>query len=85
MHFIPFLRIRGNEEAEIVGLDEYDMGEFAYDYVGVDQELGHEIEFRPGMGDAGKTVGGVTTGGREPHHHLHGEEHSAESTIEKVT
>ncbi|THU79769.1 ammonium transporter [Dendrothele bispora CBS 962.96] len=73
MHLIPFLRIRSsNEEAEIVGLDEYDMGEFAYDYVGVDQELGHEIEFRPGMGDQGKTVAGVTSGGREVGHRSHG-------------
>ncbi|KAF5337820.1 hypothetical protein D9758_015717 [Tetrapyrgos nigripes] len=71
MHFIPFLRIRGHEEAEIVGLDEYDLGEFAYDYVGLDQELGHEIEFRPGMGDSGKTISGVTSGGREPVHTNH--------------
>jgi Amt family ammonium transporter len=61
MHFIPFLRMRGSEEAEIVGLDEYDMGEFAYDYVGIDQEIGHEIET--------KNMTGVTTGGREPKHH----------------
>ncbi|KAJ3996780.1 ammonium transporter AmtB-like domain-containing protein [Lentinula boryana] len=26
MHYIPFLRMRGSEEAEIMGLDEYDMG-----------------------------------------------------------
>ncbi|KAF9066756.1 ammonium transporter [Rhodocollybia butyracea] len=62
MHFIPFLRMRGSEEAEIVGLDEYDMGEFAYDYVGIEQELGHEIET--------KNMMGVTTGGREPRHHM---------------
>lgn len=58
MHFTPFLRLRGTEEAEIVGLDEFDMGEFAYDYVGLEQEIGHEIE----------TKTGATTGGREPDH-----------------
>ncbi|ESK88950.1 ammonium transporter [Moniliophthora roreri MCA 2997] len=60
MHFIPFLRLRGSEDAEIVGLDEYDMGEFAYDYVGLEQEIGHEIETKSGE---------ATTGGREPKHH----------------
>ncbi|KAJ3920618.1 ammonium transporter [Lentinula edodes] len=63
MHFIPFLRMRGSEDAEIVGLDEYDMGEFAYDYVGLEQEIGHDIET--------KMSEGMTTGGREPHHEHH--------------
>jgi len=39
MHFIPGLRLRTSEEAEIVGIDDAEMGEFAYDYVGVDAEL----------------------------------------------
>lgn len=60
MHFIPGLRMRSSEEAEIVGIDEFDMGEFAYDYVGLEQELGHDIE-----GKAGQS----TVGGREPNHH----------------
>jgi len=38
MHFIPGLRLRVSEETEIVGIDEMDMGEFAYDYVGLDLE-----------------------------------------------
>lgn len=63
MHFIPGCRLRlsaGNsEEAQIVGMDEYDMGEFAYDYVGLEQEI-------PGEGKDGL---GVTAGGREPLHH----------------
>ncbi|KAE9402383.1 ammonium transporter [Gymnopus androsaceus JB14] len=65
MHFFPFgiLRLRGSEEAEIVGLDEFEMGEFAYDYVGLQQEIWHE----------NKKQGGETlSGGREPeHHHQH--------------
>ncbi|KAJ3751823.1 ammonium transporter [Lentinula raphanica] len=72
MHFIPFLRMRGTEEAEIMGLDEYDMGEFAYDYVGLEQEIGHEIET--------KMREGMTTGGREPHHEHH---HVDENSLEK--
>lgn len=39
MHFIPGLRLRVSEETEIVGIDEMDMGEYAYDYVGLDLEL----------------------------------------------
>jgi Amt family ammonium transporter len=40
MHFIPGCRLRASEEAEIVGLDDAEMGEFAYDYVGIDADLG---------------------------------------------
>ena len=36
MHFIPGLRLRSSEEAEILGIDDTEMGEFAYDYVGLD-------------------------------------------------
>jgi Amt family ammonium transporter len=39
MHFIPGLRLRVPEETEIIGIDESDMGEFAYDYVGLETEL----------------------------------------------
>lgn len=31
MHFIPGLRLRCSEEAEIIGIDDAEMGEFAYD------------------------------------------------------
>ncbi|RDB17452.1 Ammonium transporter 1 [Hypsizygus marmoreus] len=59
MHFIPGLRLRAGEEAEILGIDDAEMGEFAYDYVGLEQEIGHSIEKGPGgLG-----------GGREPEHH----------------
>jgi len=41
MHYIPGCRLRlSNEEAEIIGIDDAEMGEFAYDYVGIDAELG---------------------------------------------
>ncbi|KAF8315314.1 ammonium transporter [Clavulina sp. PMI_390] len=40
MHFIPGLRLRCSEEAEMLGVDDAEMGEFAYDYVALDSELG---------------------------------------------
>lgn len=40
MHFIPGLRLRTDEDSEIIGIDDAEMGEFAYDYVAVDAELG---------------------------------------------
>ena len=46
-----------SEQAQIVGMDEYDMGEFAYDYVGLEQEI------------TGEDGVGLTVGGREPQHH----------------
>jgi len=60
MHFIPGLSLRTTEEAEILGIDDAEMGEFAYDYVGLEQEIGHSLE----------TVGAVG-GGREPEHTDH--------------
>ena len=67
MHFIPGLRMRCSEEAEIIGVDDAEMGEFAYDYVGIEAELGMREEF-------GVHGGG---GGREPDHHpsAHGHMH----------
>ena len=39
MHFIPPLCLHCNGETKIVGVDDAEMGEFAYDYVGIDLEL----------------------------------------------
>ncbi|KAF8068037.1 ammonium transporter [Lyophyllum atratum] len=44
MHLIPGLSLRGTEETEILGVDDAEMGEFAYDYVGLEQELGHAVD-----------------------------------------
>ena len=60
MHYIPGLSLRANEEAEILGIDDAEMGEFAYDYVELEQEIGHGLE----------TIGAVG-GAREPDHHHH--------------
>jgi Amt family ammonium transporter len=38
MHYIPGLRLRVSEETEELGIDEVDMGEFAYDYVGLESD-----------------------------------------------
>jgi Amt family ammonium transporter len=38
-HFVPGLSLRCDEEAEIVGIDDAYLGEYAYDYVGADPEL----------------------------------------------
>lgn len=59
MHFIPGLSLRASEEAEILGIDDAEMGEFAYDYVGIEQEIGHTLNMDVG----------ATGGGREPDHH----------------
>lgn len=60
MHFIPGLRLRASEEAEIVGIDDAEMGEFAYDYVGIDADIGpKEQELRaesPPSGNHDKEV-----------------------------
>ena len=64
MHFIPGLSLRCSEEAEIVGIDDYDMGEFAYDYVGLEQDLGvRDVE-----GGLEREMINATSGGREPLH-----------------
>ena len=60
MHFIPGCALRVDEESEILGIDDAEMGEFAYDYVGLEQEIGHTIN--AGVGAVG--------GGREPEHYV---------------
>jgi len=58
MHYIPFLCLRCNEETEIVGVDDGEMGEYAYDYVSVDLELGSQPIYSENIGANG--------GDREP-------------------
>ncbi|KAL1752646.1 ammonium transporter AmtB-like domain-containing protein, partial [Schizophyllum commune] len=71
LHFIPYCRLRTDEESEILGMDDAEMGEFAYDYVGLEQEIGHPIDLSRG----------AVSGGREPHHHHSpSSEHSGEKT-----
>ena len=73
MHYIPGLRLRCDEETEILGVDDAEMGEFAYDYVGLDAEIGaHLPHSSAGPGGAGADVPamGAIGGSREPDHHL---------------
>ncbi|KAJ8592596.1 ammonium transporter [Rhizopogon salebrosus TDB-379] len=58
MHYIPGLRLRCDEETEILGVDDAEMGEFAYDYVGVESELMPRSEYNAG----------ASGGNREPRH-----------------
>ena len=66
MHFIPGLRLRASEEAEILGIDDAEMGEFAYDYVGIDLGNGNTHEYHDDTHSHGALP--ATTGGREPRH-----------------
>lgn len=62
MHYIPFLRLRCDDETEIIGVDDGEMGEFAYDYVGIETELGPRHMYTGNVG--------ATGGGREPVHQV---------------
>lgn len=48
MHFIPGLRLRADAKTELLGVDDAEMGEFAYDYVGLESDEGHIAK---GLGD----------------------------------
>lgn len=74
MHFIPGCRLRASEEAEILGIDDAEMGEFAYDYVGLDQEPGHTID---------TSVVAALGGSREPDHHAVKEKRSSTSSTDE--
>jgi len=72
MHFIPGLCLRCDEETEILGVDDAELGEFAYDYVGLDAELGSHLPHSsagPGGPGADPAAMGALGGGREPDHH----------------
>ncbi|CAK7229298.1 ammonium transporter Amt1 [Sporothrix bragantina] len=44
MNMIPGLRLRASEEAEILGIDDSEIGEFAYDYVELTREVLNEVD-----------------------------------------
>lgn len=52
MHYIPGLRICVDAETEIIGIDDTEIGEFAYDYVGVEAELEQFTHFVNATGTA---------------------------------
>lgn len=51
MHFIPGLSLRASEEAQIVGIDDSEMGEFAYNFS--DQRYPETIQLQPGPSTSG--------------------------------
>jgi Amt family ammonium transporter len=67
MHFIPGLRLRASEEAEILGIDDAEMGEFAYDYVGLEQEIGHTLEPVVAKSSASRSSNEKAEEPQEPH------------------
>ncbi|KZP14478.1 ammonium transporter [Athelia psychrophila] len=76
MHFFPggYLELRCSEESEIIGIDDAEMGEYAYDYVGLETELA------PPKHTFGEdALEGAVGGGREPMHHVHHQERKASS------
>ncbi|PKS06390.1 hypothetical protein jhhlp_007138 [Lomentospora prolificans] len=48
MNLIPGLRLRAGEEAEILGIDDAEIGEFAYDYVELTREVLVDVENEAG-------------------------------------
>ncbi|CAK7241462.1 MAG: ammonium transporter Amt1 [Sporothrix thermara] len=44
LNMIPGLRLRASEEAEILGIDDSEIGEFAYDYVELTREVLNEAD-----------------------------------------
>jgi ammonium transporter, Amt family len=44
INWIPGLKLRATEDEELMGMDETDIGEFAYDYVELTRDVVHGIE-----------------------------------------
>jgi len=44
MNMIPGLTLRATEEAEILGIDDAEIGEFAYDYVELTREVLNDVD-----------------------------------------
>merc|ERR1712169_65139 len=44
MNLIPGLRLRVSEEAEVLGIDDAEIGEFAYDYVELTREVVNDVD-----------------------------------------
>jgi len=44
LNLLPGLHLRASEEAEILGIDDAEIGEFAYDYVELTREVLNDME-----------------------------------------
>lgn len=61
INFIPGLKLRGSDEAELLGMDDDQLGEFAYDYVEVRRDY---LAWTPTHGDMDKGEVEVPQGDR---------------------
>ncbi|KAG9249658.1 ammonium transporter 1 [Emericellopsis atlantica] len=48
LNLIPGLRIRASEDSEILGMDDTEIGEFAYDYVELTREVLNDVDHEAG-------------------------------------
>lgn len=62
INLIPGLHLRASEQDEVMGMDDAEIGEFAYDYVEVSRDVVHGIEEDP---DCLGTPDGSSSGLRE--------------------
>lgn len=56
MNLIPGLSLRASEDAEIFGIDDAELGEFAYDYV----EHKREVPYAPSIQGVARSSGSDT-------------------------
>lgn len=61
VNLIPGLKLRASEEAELLGMDDDQLGEFAYDYVEVRRDY---LAWTPVKQEPGEAVNGVPMGRR---------------------
>jgi Amt family ammonium transporter len=57
IHFIPGLHLRASEEAELLGMDDDQLGEFAYDYVEVRRDY---LAWTPAKDEPEKTESNIS-------------------------
>lgn len=50
LNLIPGLKIRASDDAEVLGIDDAEIGEFAYDYVELTREVLNEVDHEAGSG-----------------------------------
>lgn len=86
INFIPGLHLRASEEAELLGMDDDQLGEFAYDYVEVRRDY---LAWTPSRGDQHPGEDGIPQ--KERHgigghsNMVEGKSNSSESTGEEHT
>ena len=74
MNLIPGLSLRASEEAEILGIDDAEIGEFAYDYVELTREVLNDVD------DAASKYSAA-----HPHDHEKTLNHSSDNNRDSIT